>query len=575
MKKAIIITEEERKSIMSMYGLLMEADPDPTANEYTVDVGSLFQSGRWKETSMNTAKILQELNKAKTWIKTKQEELKKSAALTTGSGGKVLMVKIIAGESLVTNYDGETPNPASNPLQPLQLSNNRAVSIQNYINKILDGWVREKLILTKPIFESPELVIGTTAYDKFKDDPNNSKYTKEQFVKVKLIVQPPDKCLADLTIEVMYYKAENGAFPCRGGHQCDDALFDVKLNNTFIGVANLNNANDGGDRYNKMVVTATQAKEILGGKPGDITMYFECKNKNKRCHSSTPEIRLSRSGATLYHKCAPSIQETNDYSKKKIMVLDCCGNLKLEGEKAKAAMKDVSKMALPKGMKTGYTVYDIATKKVVEMTEDPSENNMFGKAPLFGVTNYIASNVTSNIPAEYYSGAECKSADKANYGNFCLWKGYKSQYNGDNKCSGITSIAYYQYNFTTGNGVAKNVNSENERFQFCKPKTPPKNPLPVIATTNTKGNSLPKPYNTCYGYWKGDVNECNGLTFMPSGYNAVYTFFEEDKDNSITFDGEFKNGKLYTGTWYEYDSDGILLHIHEFKEGVYTGEGTL
>lgn len=62
----------------------------------------------------------------------------------------------------------------------------------------------------------------------------------------------------------------------------------------------------------------------------------------------------------------------------------------------------------------------------------------------------------------------------------------------------------------------------------------------------------------------------DGKTFNPSGYNKVYN---EDKD--LWLDGLFKNGKLWDGKLYKYDSDGILLKIEIWKNGAYHSDGHL
>lgn len=61
-----------------------------------------------------------------------------------------------------------------------------------------------------------------------------------------------------------------------------------------------------------------------------------------------------------------------------------------------------------------------------------------------------------------------------------------------------------------------------------------------------------------------------GAKFQPNGYNKVY-----NKNDEIWQDGIFKNGVLWDGKVYEYDSDGILLKVKVFKNGVYHSDGQL
>jgi len=61
-----------------------------------------------------------------------------------------------------------------------------------------------------------------------------------------------------------------------------------------------------------------------------------------------------------------------------------------------------------------------------------------------------------------------------------------------------------------------------------------------------------------------------GAKFAPNGYNKVY-----NSNDEIYQDGEFRNGQLWDGKVYEYDSDGILLRVRVFKNGVYHSDGQL
>jgi len=47
--------------------------------------------------------------------------------------------------------------------------------------------------------------------------------------------------------------------------------------------------------------------------------------------------------------------------------------------------------------------------------------------------------------------------------------------------------------------------------------------------------------------------------------NLCQWYFEEE----VLFEGECKNGKIWTGKKYVYDSDGILLKIEIWKEGIF------
>lgn len=61
-----------------------------------------------------------------------------------------------------------------------------------------------------------------------------------------------------------------------------------------------------------------------------------------------------------------------------------------------------------------------------------------------------------------------------------------------------------------------------------------------------------------------------GTPFKPNGYNKVF-----NENDEIWQDGDFRNGSLWNGKVYEYDSDGILLKVRVFKNGYYHSDGQL
>ena len=65
----------------------------------------------------------------------------------------------------------------------------------------------------------------------------------------------------------------------------------------------------------------------------------------------------------------------------------------------------------------------------------------------------------------------------------------------------------------------------------------------------------------------GDPNAGRG---PKDGYHKVY-----NDQQDLWMDGEFKNGKLWNGKLYVYDSDNLLLKIKIYKNGAYIGDGVL
>ena len=430
---------EEMSSLLKeeMSSLLKEAPNDEVKE---VELQTTFESGKWKDTSMPKKEILGELKEAILWLETKSELIKQSGGLIDGKA-KIFTIQIEAGESQVPNYDDEvTPKI---PVDIGVLAERRAKTIQKFLTAYFKGLEKDGTIAAIPIFEPPKIVFGTTAWNPDGGDKaGDQKFKDEQFIRVNFKLSPPSACLEGLTVEVMYVKEPNPSFPCRGGHQCDDAIFDVYLNQTKLdGVANLNNAKDGGSRSSKFTVSPQQALSILGNKPGNIMISFVCKNTEKRCHSSTPEVRLSKGSSVIYHACTPSISEENDYSKINVMELDACGNLIKKGQEKKSAQKDVEKMNPPAGLQKGWLVYDITTKLPVfkaSSTASDLQENMYKKyLPLYGYGTF-----ESGKEPELYKG---KCNESKIYGGWCLWTGYKMNYVNDSFCSGGESGSYYRF----------------------------------------------------------------------------------------------------------------------------------
>ena len=62
----------------------------------------------------------------------------------------------------------------------------------------------------------------------------------------------------------------------------------------------------------------------------------------------------------------------------------------------------------------------------------------------------------------------------------------------------------------------------------------------------------------------------NAVIFRENGYNTLY-----DKQLRLSQQGEFKNGRLWDGKRYSYDSDGLLARIQLYKGGRYLGDAVI
>jgi len=62
----------------------------------------------------------------------------------------------------------------------------------------------------------------------------------------------------------------------------------------------------------------------------------------------------------------------------------------------------------------------------------------------------------------------------------------------------------------------------------------------------------------------------NAVAFRQNGWNTLY-----DQQLRLSQQGEFKNGRLWDGKRYTYNSDGLLERIQIFKAGRYMGDAVI
>lgn len=322
-KNSLLITESERQYIRNLYGLLNEATGE---DQITLTADSTFGPGKYSQLSAEGDAEL-------------KEQLQNAAAWMAENKGSLIFVQIVAGESQLTNYDTEQDPKV--PVDPKVLSRLRAKTLKRALKQYFQTKIDDGTLTEMPIFQEPKIIIGATKYTKGQTitDALRAKYNQEQFVKVELKLMAPEKCLVNLEVEVKYVKESNTSFPCRGGHTCDDAKFDVKMNGVSIGMANLNNAKDGGDRTSGILkIDDAKAKQIVGVNAKEITFSLKCLS-GQNCHSGTPEIVIKKNGETIYHSCSPAMSR-GDQNEYPIHTLDACGNV-LEKGTGDATNKDV------------------------------------------------------------------------------------------------------------------------------------------------------------------------------------------------------------------------------------------
>ena len=258
------------------------------------------------------------------------------------NNGAQVNIQIEVGESKVTNHDNELDKP----LAQGELAKLRGQKLQEYLTKYFEGYVNSGYLKTMPNIPvaqtNVELGTQKNEYVKGKDNPRDPKYLDDQYVKFIITLSATKKedvygCLVNLTIDVSYYDKKDNQFPCRGGHTCNNAKFEVFLDSVSLGVADLNNsgcrANIGKnpnacDRTAKLTVTNEMVQKITSNpKWNQKTLILSTRCiSSANCHTSVQEVRIvNGTGAEVYHGCVNPQSARGNTSQKILAVLDKCG----------------------------------------------------------------------------------------------------------------------------------------------------------------------------------------------------------------------------------------------------------
>jgi hypothetical protein len=309
--KRIIITEEDRKHILGMYGVILETDKiKPNEQEKVIKLDQLYANGYYSITNNNKAKFNAILD-AQLLPTLKQYPNVK------------LNIDVRAGESISPNYDYELKD---NKLKPdMYLANLRRDKMIAYLNQYLQDSGLKNLPNVSNVPNTP----GTNVWRGRSGKADNGI---DRFVEVVIDLNIPGLCLTNLKIEVIYDKSPATAeFPCRGKHKCDRAIFNVKLNGVVIGEANLNNENDGGSRNATLIVTSEQATTI-GGNSNQLVLALE--GIHEKPHDDVPEVRITDpKGNVIFHGCC-AILSVGKGQDRTLLMLDKCGTKVLSASKA-------------------------------------------------------------------------------------------------------------------------------------------------------------------------------------------------------------------------------------------------
>jgi len=220
--RTVILTENQIKKLID--GVVLEQNESKTES-ISVNFGAMWSMGKWKLTPQQTSSITNELVKIVNFINQHK--------------GSKITIQIESGESKVTNKDTEV-NP-SVTLEPGVLSQKRGQSLKVFLENYFKSLVGKTLSQNElPEIPEPKTVIGQTPYsgpNDLKDKTKMAQYKSEQFVRAVVSARKNYECIVGLEITVGYYKGKN-----KSNHECDEAIFEIRMNGVSLGIVNLNNS---------------------------------------------------------------------------------------------------------------------------------------------------------------------------------------------------------------------------------------------------------------------------------------------------------------------------------------------
>jgi hypothetical protein len=350
-------------------------------------------------------------------------KLQEIAQFAKENNGTQVNIQIEVGESKVTNRDNELDKP----LEQGALAKLRGQKLQEYLTNYFKQLIDNKYLTTMPNIPAAQtnVELGTqqNEYTKGKDNPKDPKYLNDQYVKFIITLSATKKedvygCLVNLTIDVSYYDKKDDQFPCRGGHTCNNAKFQVFLDSTLIGIADLSNSGCRGnaaknpnscDRTAKLTVTNEMVQQIISNpKWNQKTLILSTRCiSSANCHTSVQEVRIvNGTGAEVYHGCVNPQSARGNTAQKILAVLDKCGKPIQGSIDDKVSPEEIQ--ALADEVKSGDNARVEASKKEFKeklntegVTINPGQSFNIGLASnnFYDVSNIMINNnsVSANI----------------------------------------------------------------------------------------------------------------------------------------------------------------------------------
>ena len=263
--------------------------------------------------------------------------------------GIPMEIQLTTGESQPTNYDKENKKS----LGTGELANLRGQTITRILTDFFNGLIQKGELPSMPKIPQFKTEIGKTPKGL---DPNDLKYQAEQFIRFSVVAsgEVTTECLVGLKIQFVYINEEESKIPCRGGHFCNEAVFDVYLNKIKVGTANLNNAGCKGAECNRRAivqVTPEMVNQIVNSPEFEnkkqLVLWYSC--LANECHASIPEIYINdKQNKQLFPNtnfpspCVATGAKKGDKGPWALMVLDGCGvPIKMSVEASNAEMRAI------------------------------------------------------------------------------------------------------------------------------------------------------------------------------------------------------------------------------------------
>ena len=135
-----------------------------------ISLGSIFPSGRYIISGQNKNQLIEKLSELGEYV-TKNPSLD-------------YKIEIISSESQVPNYDAEKPNKPK--LEVGELAKKRA-DVANYaINTFINDLKKNGKLTGNILITIPPVLIGKEKFVSGKDNKDDAKYTKDQFVTIRI-----------------------------------------------------------------------------------------------------------------------------------------------------------------------------------------------------------------------------------------------------------------------------------------------------------------------------------------------------------------------------------------------------